>query len=404
MSRPFDASTIRPTALFLTPEAPYPVMGGGPLRSASILEFLVQTHDVDVVVFREPGAPDPKPAFPPGLVQNIFVIDLPFHSKSRPARALRNLRRFAIGVPPLVDRFSGFDAQVASALLGRTYRLGIIEHFWCAAYGPLLQAQCERVLLDLHNVESILLARCAATAHWPESIVLKRLAASCKRLESKSLPLFSGLLASSQNDADALAPAANGVRVMVCPNTIPLASLPKPGKANDIVFSGNLEYHPNVSAAAHFYKKIWPLLRKQWPAITWRLIGKNHLAMKRQFAGDSRIHVTGPVDNAVEALASSKVAVVPLLSGSGTRIKIVEAWAAGLPVVSTSLGAEGLPGRHGEHLLIADTPEDFARAVSSLLGDEELLERLGRNGRMLYERELTWESAWKALRHVIIEV
>src|SRR5438270_1130717 len=122
MSKPFDDSAPRPAALFLTPEAPYPVAGGGPMRSASILELLAQTYDVDVIVFREPGASDPAARFPTGLVRNVFVINLPFHSRLLHARALRNFRRFANGVPPLVDRFSGFDAELGAALQGHRYQ------------------------------------------------------------------------------------------------------------------------------------------------------------------------------------------------------------------------------------------------------------------------------------------
>src|SRR4051812_9620578 len=118
MSKQSADSIARPAALFFTPEAPYPMAGGGPVGSAFVLEFLAQHHDVDVIVFREPGAPDPAPLFPAGLVRSIFVIDLPFHSRDFSARALRNFRRFRKGVPPLIDRFSGFDEKVQAALQG----------------------------------------------------------------------------------------------------------------------------------------------------------------------------------------------------------------------------------------------------------------------------------------------
>jgi polysaccharide biosynthesis protein PslH len=92
--------------------------------------------------------------------------------------------------------------------------------------------------------------------------------------------------------------------------------------------------------------------------------------------------------------------VVPLLSGSGTRLKIIEAWAAGTAVVSTSVGAEGLPGRHGENILLADGPESFATAVTLLLESPLDRQRIGRAGRDQYEREFTWNAAWSALdRH-----
>jgi glycosyltransferase involved in cell wall biosynthesis len=127
-------------------------------------------------------------------------------------------------------------------------------------------------------------------------------------------------------------------------------------------------------------------------------VGRNQHAVRRFTDGDRRIELTGPVPDAVAELASAQVAVVPLLAGSGTRLKIMEAWAAGRAVVSTSLGAEGLDVRHGKHLLLADDPAGFAAAVSKLLESEELRGQLGAAGRALYERCYTWEAAWAGLR------
>jgi polysaccharide biosynthesis protein PslH len=103
------------------------------------------------------------------------------------------------------------------------------------------------------------------------------------------------------------------------------------------------------------------------------------------------------VADAVTELARSRVAVVPLLSGSGTRLKILEAWAAGLPVVSTSLGAEGLPVRDSETVLLADGAANFAAAVTRLLTCTELRHNLGEAGRLLLDKEFTWETAWEKL-------
>jgi glycosyltransferase involved in cell wall biosynthesis len=103
------------------------------------------------------------------------------------------------------------------------------------------------------------------------------------------------------------------------------------------------------------------------------------------------------VPNAIEAIAPAKVAVVPLLSGSGTRFKILEAWAAGVPVVSTTIGAEGLDATPGVHLLIADNPEDFAAAVMHVVNNPREAARLAAEGRALYEAKFTWPSAWKLL-------
>ena len=103
------------------------------------------------------------------------------------------------------------------------------------------------------------------------------------------------------------------------------------------------------------------------------------------------------MDDAVSEIAAARVAVVPLVSGSGTRFKIIEAWAAGTPVVSTTIGAEGLDATPGEHLLIADTPDDFCHAVVSVLNDNGLAARLATAGRALYESRFTWRCAWQIL-------
>jgi glycosyltransferase involved in cell wall biosynthesis len=185
--------------------------------------------------------------------------------------------------------------------------------------------------------------------------------------------------------------------VTVYRNALPWTPLPPRVEEDAIVFSGNMEYHPNISAVRFFRGEVWPGLRERWPGLVWRLVGKNAWAVRRYTSGDPRIEVKGEVDDAIGELARAKVAVVPLLAGSGTRLKILEAWAAGVPVVSTSLGAEGLPVRDGEHLLLADGAAAFADAVSRLLACTELRERLGSAGRLLMEKEFTWETAWKNL-------
>src|SRR5262249_34161071 len=126
-------------------------------------------------------------------------------------------------------------------------------------------------------------------------------------------------------------------------------------------------------------------------------IGRDPEAVERLVRGDSRVKLTGPVKDAVAEIARAKVSVVPLLSGSGTRFKILEAWAAGRAVVSTSLGAEGLGARHGEHLVLADDPGKFAQAVLALLADADRRRRLGEAGRSLYLEKFTWPAAWRKL-------
>jgi polysaccharide biosynthesis protein PslH len=397
MPQRFGDSLSRPAALVLSPEAPYPVLGGGPLRTASLLGYLTRKYDVDLIVFREPGAPDPRASVPARMFRAIDIVELPYHSRDKLARAGRNLRRYFRGSPPLVDRFSRFDEAIAAIVNGRRYAVGVIEHFWCARYVKVLRPSCERLVLNLHNIESTLLTRTAESEQWGTAAVMRRFAAACRRLERKLLPEFSMLLVTSDTDKTQTVQLAPMVPTVVYPNAIPLVARPDVPKLEDIVFSGNLDYHPNISAVRFFQDSVWPLLRQKWPRLEWRIIGRNHQSLQHRMADDIRIKFTGPVPDAVAEIASAQAAVVPVLAGSGTRVKIIEAWAAGVPIVSTAIGAEGLPGIPGEHLLIADSPADFARAVSSILEFPALRKTLGANGRLLYETDLTWEAAWKRL-------
>jgi glycosyltransferase involved in cell wall biosynthesis len=316
------------------------------------------------------------------------------HSKTTAARIWRNTKRLVRGVPPLFDRYSGYESQL-EALVGQVsdlpaYSLAVVEHFWCASYAPLLRQHCRSLILDLHNIESALARTHASAARWPASWASRRFAGSYRRLESEWIPKFDTILVASEADRERV----DHPQVIVYPNALPEILEPNVAQENCIVFSGNLEYHPNIEAVRWFRARVWPLVREQCPDAEWRLIGRNPEAVARLVAGDDRIRVAGSVDDAVTELARAKVCVVPLLSGSGTRFKILEAWAAARAVVSTAIGAEGLNARASEHLLIADDPDSFAAAVAQLWNDATLRERLGTAGRGFYWENFTWAAAW----------
>ncbi len=397
---PGDSAPSR-KALFLSPEPPYPVIGGGPLRSASLLEFLAQNYSVDAILFRQPGHPDPAAAIPPGRVDRTLVLNLASHRKDPFSRATRNLNRAIRGRPPLLDRFSGWSAPIGSFASGVRYDVAVIEHFWCAPYRDALRPHCRRIVIDLHNIESVWHQRLADTEPWPQSILHRRFAGIYRKFESRRLQLFDAVLAASDADAAMLRTLGPGSRVSVYPNAIPEVLPPPRAESESIVFTGNLEYQPNLSAIRYFLSEIWPVLRLRFPNLIWRILGKNPEAVAALVRADPRIQLTGPIPDAIAALAQSRVAVVPLLAGSGTRIKILEAWAAATPVVSTTIGAEGLAANPGEHLLIADNPGDFAEAVSTLLTSRDQCEKIGQAGRRLYERLYTWPSAWRTLDGVV---
>ncbi len=385
----------RPPALLLAAETPYPLNGGGALRTASLLHYLAERYATDLLVFRQPGAADPGQTLPPGLARRVVVLDLAPNRRDSAARVARNLVRLARRIPPLIDRFSGFDRDIARAIAGRRYAVAVVEHFWCAPYAEALAPFCDRLVLDLHNVESVLHERCAATEAGGEAFAHRVFARASRGLERRWLPRYDRVLVPSADDASLV--RRLGASATVYPNALPPAPPPTPGDEEAVVFSGNLEYHPNRSAVRYFRRDIWPILRESSPTLRWRLVGRNPEAVAEFTGGDPRIELTGPVEDAVAELARCRVAVVPLLAGSGTRLKILEAWAAGVPVVSTTIGAEGLGARDGEHLLIADDAASFARATLRLLTCRERRTTLATAGRLLLDKEFTWVAAWRSL-------
>jgi glycosyltransferase involved in cell wall biosynthesis len=395
-----NKAAVKPAALFLSPEAPYPVIGGGPLRTASLLEYLATRYAVHLIVFRQPGDPDPAGAVPAGKVERIDVVDLPFHARHGLARVARNSARLARGAPPLMDRFAGFENQIAAAIGSRQYEAAVIEHFWCAPYSEQIRPHARQLVLDLHNIESAWHFSLASSSGVAKASALRRFATASVAMERKWLPRFDSVLVTSTGDAGTVRELAPDARIAVYPNALPFVAKPPRQDREEIVFSGNLEYAPNVDAIRFFAGQIWPALRSRWPNLKWRIIGKNPQAVEKLVRGDARIVLTGFVEDAVEELARARVAVIPLLAGSGTRVKILEAWAAGIPVVSTTIGAEGLEATASEQLLIANDPGQFANVVTQLLSSDVDRARIGASGRRFYEERYTWPVAWRALDHI----
>ena len=386
-------------AAFLSPEPPYPLTGGGPLRSASLLHFLAQRWRVHLLTFVEEGSPNPEPFLPKGLVDNITTIYLPCHNKRTVSRIYRNTGRLIRGRLPLDDRFTEKQSlqRVALATEGQRYEVAVIEHFWCARYLDLLRARARRIVLDLHNVESVLHEGCWRTEPWPHNIGHRFFQRTARRLERSLLAEFDLVLVTSQADRQRVLERCPRARVAVYPNALPFSGIPGDQEEEIIAFSGNLEYHPNVNAVRYFHKDVWPLLKAASPNLRWRLIGKNETEVRSLIGDDPRVELTGPVSDAVRELARARVVVVPLLAGSGTRIKILEAWAAGRCVVSTPIGAEGLPALDGENIRIVSGARQMVGAVLELLGDTAQRERLGRAGRATFEAGFSWSAAWKTL-------
>jgi len=157
-----------------------------------------------------------------------------------------------------------------------------------------------------------------------------------------------------------------------------------------LVFTGSMDWYPNEDAMLHFMQTILPSIRREIPAVSLTVAGRNPSGRLVQAAGEAGVLITGTVDDIRPEIAKAAVYVVPLRIGGGTRLKIFEAFAMGKAVVSTTIGAEGLPLVPGEHFLRADDPAEFARVVVSLLRDPVRRKALGASGRRLVEERYSW--------------
>jgi glycosyltransferase involved in cell wall biosynthesis len=203
--------------------------------------------------------------------------------------------------------------------------------------------------------------------------------------------------------AERLAPRTS---VTVVPTTTDLNYFHASGTAADsatLVFTGSMDYAPNVEAVQYFCNDILPRIQRKVPNVQFFIVGRSPTREVSALASES-VHVTGAVDDVRPYLSRATVVVVPLKHGAGTRNKIIEAWAMQKAIVSTTLGAEGLLGEHMQHFWLADTPESFAQAVLTLTQDSELRGRLGEEGRRRAEENYSLTAAARQLNEIYCSI
>jgi len=205
------------------------------------------------------------------------------------------------------------------------------------------------------------------------------------------------VLAASEPDAIVVRQRAPGASVAIYPNSLPLTPPPEVTEEPIVVFSGNFEYHPNIDAVEFLANSIWPEVRRRCPELRLRLVGRGDAFIRHLLPSGFGIEVTGAVDDALARIAAARIVVAPLRAGSGTRIKILEAWAAARPVVATSLAAEGLEYVKDRDLLIANDGPSIAGAIAGLNADPEQRARTASGGRRLFGQRYTWQASWRAL-------
>jgi glycosyltransferase involved in cell wall biosynthesis len=242
--------------------------------------------------------------------------------------------------------------------------------------------------------------RYAETAGNPlRKLMALRTAPLIERAENRLLRTCDAHTVVSGRDREKLLLRRPGASIEVVPNGVDVAyysSVTRVENPREILFVGSMDYHANVEAVTWFVSKVWPILKASIPDLTFRIVGRDPSTQVLALAAPD-VLVTGTVDDIRPFYARAAATVVPLRVGSGTRLKILESMAAGVPVVSTRLGAEGIDVHDGSDVILADSPAELADGLRRVVTDQVLSERLKREGRALVVRLYDWRIAGEQL-------
>ena len=254
-------------------------------------------------------------------------------------------------------------------------------------------------LLFQHNVESLIWKRTAdSAAGVSRRVYFRDQWRRVRNFEAQACATFDGIVTVSEDDAAILRQdfKLNNVlgSVPTGVDTDHFQAVTGKRVPRSLVFLGSMDWMPNIDGILWFAESIFPLIKKEFPDTTLTIVGRNPTAPVRALAErDPQIRVTGTVDDVRPYLAEAAVTVVPLRVGGGTRIKIFEAMATGIPVVSTRIGAEGLPLTHDREIVLGDSPAEFAAGVSALFRSDETRERIGNAGLALVREKFGWAAS-----------
>ena len=397
--------------LLLTPQLPYPPHQGTTIRNFNLIAGLAQRHDVDLLSLTQPTDPAAAQTPLPALCRQVITVPAP---SPRPAWR-RLLTTLSTPRPDMALRLAGspaFQAALLHLLQTSAYTVLQVEGIEMAPYVRWLQQQSAwaagaaglpRLVFDDHNAEYLLQLRTALAdlrqpARWAGAayslIQWRKLAA----YEAAVCRAAERVIAVSQADADALRRLLPGMDVTVVPNGVDLQafapgySAPAPDmRAQALVFSGKMDYRPNVDAALWFADEILPRVRAHAPSAHFWIVGQQPHPRLARLAGRPDITITGRVPDVRPYLVGAAVCVLPFRMGGGTRLKVLEALALGKAVISTTLGAEGYGLRDGHELRLADSAAAFAQTVVELLADADQRGRLGAQAHDFVAANYGWE-------------
>lgn len=379
-------------ALVLANRLPFPLDDGWKVRSWHVIEAVASVMPVTLAVAR-PDDPGLLEAARTSFSGPVDIVTFRLGRRNSPWRALAGL---VTPWPVLYWNQQSRDAhrQVRQAVETRRFSVGIAVLTYLYPYLRHLAPGARRIV-DTHNVDSANMDRYVATLPaGPRRAYAALTARKLRRLESRVFAAADETWVCSDEDARAVRRAVGQARVAVVPNgvdTTRFAPAPRPPVPGRLLFFGRLDYFPNREAIEWFVREMLPEIRRAVPEAHLEVVGQGAepaLAALLATSPGARLH--GPVTDVPAALAEASVVVVPLRAGGGTRLKILEALGAARPVVSTTVGAEGLDLTPGKDLLLADDAAAFAAAVTGLLRHPEQGARLGAAGRETVRRRYDW--------------
>jgi len=363
--------------LWVKPGKLLPLDSGGKLRTFNILRHLSAAYDLTYLSYYS-GRLDPEYE---SAVRETFPGAVPVHipESAGTGRRIGYLRTLVHPAPYAVSRFA---YPVVRGMVERWFEERRFDVAVCDFLASALNfpgALHTPTLLFQHNVESMLWQRRATVSGpWTERAIARVEYAKMRRFEPAQVRRFHHVAAVSEHDRDAMTRMTSAERISVVPTGVDLAQFQfDPDRTPDgpvVVFTGSMDWAPNIDGVEYFCAEVWPEVLKQRPEARFQIVGRDPAPRVRRLASPT-VEVTGTVPSVVDHVRRAAVFVVPLRVGGGTRLKIYEGMALGKATVSTAIGAEGLDVQHGRDIVIADAPAAFAAAIVRFLDDDTLRRR-----------------------------
>ncbi len=390
--------------LIITNTIPYPPVSGGRIRLYNLLRRIAERHDVWLAThLHTPDEIEGVPhlqEFCQGVITGLL-------KRRHPLVHLPELIRYVLAGNPPELKFhycQELSRKLSSLLEKITFDVVQIEESFMALYLELLppKTQSKRILsfYDIGFDQAAYIARVTRHPLLKQRIWLH--SQMMRRWEGRYAERFDCCISVSQADRQLLLAVNPKLRVEVIPNGVDAQRyqpLPHGQSIPALLFIGDMSYLPCIDAALYFCHEILPHIRRNMGYVELWIVGKDPLPEIQKLNGGG-VHVTGRVNDIIPYYQKSSASVTPLRAGGGTRLKILEAMALGRPVISTTIGCQGLDVRDGEHLLVADNPRQFAEKTVCLLTNQPLYQQITANAREMVTRRYDWQIIAQQLMQV----